>query len=85
MTHPLAALGFDPWDHMGGWNWAGMTLMMLILVALVAGFIWAAARPGAGDRQSTPLQILEERYARGEIDEEELRRRRQTLQGGSPR
>ena len=37
---------------------------------------------GAGPRPDDPLEILRQRYARGEIDDEEYERRRKTLIGG---
>lgn len=60
----------DGWDHMGGWGW-GMAifgwLFMALLLVLVAWLIWSATRrpepPGRGDRR--PLDILDERYAKG--------------------
>lgn len=77
-----AAYAFDRWDHMGGWSWAGMSLMLLLLIALVVWATWAVIRSVAEQRHPTAMEILEQRYARGEIDEEELRRRRETLEGG---
>ncbi|MBI3750532.1 MAG: SHOCT domain-containing protein [Chloroflexi bacterium] len=37
---------------------------------------------GAGPRPDDPLEILRQRYARGEIDDDEFERRRKTLSGG---
>jgi putative membrane protein len=68
-----------------GWGWVAMTISMaLFWGVLVLGGIWLARalnRPGAssGDRSSTPEQVLAERFARGEIDEEEYRGRLETL------
>ena len=71
----------------GGWGWAGWlatTVVMVAFFALVITAIVAAVRylnggghgharhPGA-DRQ--PEHLLAERFARGDIDEEEYRRR----------
>jgi putative membrane protein len=39
------------------------------------------APPPAVPRPDDPLEILRQRYARGEIDEEEYERRRRTLAG----
>lgn len=65
---------------------ASMTWMMLLpalfVAALVVGGIvlvrklWSGNVPG-GD--SSPLRILEERYARGEIDRDEFNERREHL------
>ncbi|MFI9048464.1 SHOCT domain-containing protein [Streptomyces sp. NPDC053427] len=79
----------------GGWGWFAMTVGMVLFWALVvtAGVLLfrALARtapPGGehtgrrGDRPPggpTPEQILAERYARGEIEDEEYRRRLATL------
>lgn len=59
---------------MGIW-WIG------ILVALVALVIWAVRTAGArGHGENSSLEeILRERFARGEIDEEEYRERRRAL------
>lgn len=68
---------------MGGWGYVLMTLSMLLFWALIIGAIVALVRYlGAGrtDRvtsttPSGPERILADRFARGEIDEEEYRRR----------
>lgn len=65
----------------------GMLLWSLLLVALIAGGVWLAVRAFRGsdgptaDRGSSALRILEDRFARGEIDPEEFDERRRTLGG----
>jgi putative membrane protein len=70
------------WTYMDGWGWGGRlasTAMMLTFFGgLAAATIWvlrrsAEARPYDADR------ILAERFARGEIDEDDYQRRRQLL------
>lgn len=77
---------------MWGGGWSGMffgPVMMIALIALAVAVVvlmvrWlggtggAAPPPAAPGR--TPLDILKERFARGEIDEEEYTRRRRTLE-----
>ena len=79
------------WDggHWAGWGWLGMIVMILFWVAVVVGIVYLvralARRPGTGEGQqgpsgvSEPLRILEERYARGEIDREEFLQRKADL------
>lgn len=64
----------------------GMGFFWLLVVALVVvGVVWAVRNSGAWQRPpelpppADPRRILDERLARGEIDEEEYRRRRDTL------
>jgi len=72
----------DGWDmNGGGWGW--MAIMMVVgvlLVALLVGtfFRGSALGPRSEDRL-TADQILAQRLARGEIDEAEYQRRRNTL------
>ncbi|NIJ11389.1 putative membrane protein [Saccharomonospora amisosensis] len=69
-----------------GWMWIWPTLVVLGLLALVAAAVlWSRGRPAPprdSSRQegSSARRILDERYARGEIDEEEYRRRRAQLE-----
>lgn len=66
----------------GGWGfgWLGMivfwALIILVFVALVK---WLSARNGPAS-EVTPLQVLKQRYARGEIDEKEYERKKHNLE-----
>ena len=68
------------WDHMsgtgGGWMWLWGTLMMLTWVAVIAAAVWFVARSlSGGSPSSGAREILDERYARGELTTEEYRER----------
>ncbi|SFC74887.1 putative membrane protein [Halobiforma haloterrestris] len=73
--------------HMAGlgvWGWGmmlGGLLWMALLVAIPVYFIyWLAIRSQTDGRSAdSALAILQERYARGEIDDEEFDRRRVRL------
>ena len=76
-------------NGMGGWGMVLMTISSLLFWGLVIAGIVALVRyagrsshVGAppGDRP-TPQQVLAERFARGEIDEDEYTRRLQVLDG----
>lgn len=61
---------------MYGSGWAWMMLMPLVWLALIAVMVWAVVRlvqrPGDGahdpQRRETPQEILDRRFALGEID-----------------
>lgn len=64
--------------------WIGPLAALLFLALLIAGAVIITRmlinRPQSGGGVSRgPLAILEERFARGEIDEEEFRARRDAL------
>ena len=69
----------------GGGMWFGGGFMWLLwLLIIVVIFIVVKSMLGDGVRANntdSPLQILQKRYARGEIDEEEYKRRRRELEG----
>ena len=80
----------DGWHNGGGWDagqWVAMALMMLIFWGTVAAVIVVLLRrPGVHHDTAPPRgthdnaeRILGERFARGEIDEEEFTRRRDAL------
>ena len=76
------------WDGMGAFGWVGMLLMMLFWFGLIALIIWAIAgfvtrgqqqQVTQGMSEDRAKSILRERYARGEISEEEFTERHRTL------
>jgi putative membrane protein len=72
---------------MGGWGYALMTIglilfwgaVIFIIVALVRYLSRTGPQGGAPRQQQTPEQLLAERFARGEIGEDEYQRRLATL------
>jgi putative membrane protein len=76
------------YDHMGwmmnGWGMGfGFILWLLILATIIAGVVWfLRSQPLAGSpRRSTSLEVLEERYARGEINREEYLQKKRDILG----
>ncbi len=71
----------------GPWMGFGGLWMLLMVVGIVLLVVWAArgaSGNGGGGASTSPkraLDILDERFARGEIDEEEYRKRRRLLEG----
>lgn len=65
----------------------GGAIMWFILVLIIVGLItFIKIIPGGnsgktGRQEETPLEILEKRFARGEIDEQEFEKRRKELKG----
>ncbi len=78
-------------NGMGGWGIAFMTVSNLLFWGLViAGVVALVRYTGRGphpaaptDQRTTPQQLLAERFARGEIDEDEYTRRVQVLGGAA--
>lgn len=74
------------WDHMGGWGW-GMALFgwlfMTAVVILVVWLVWSTTRSSqpAPLSESRAHDLLDERYARGEIDRDEYLERSADLNG----
>lgn len=77
--------------HMwGNWGWSGMMfgpLMGIVWLAVIVAVVIVAARAfgggtsWSGPRRGTALQILEDRFARGEIDAAEFEEKRRVLSG----
>lgn len=61
-----------------------MFITVLVTIAVAATIIYFAAKRNENDLANdsdSPLEIIEKRYARGEIDRAELARRRSILKG----
>ncbi|MGV9844559.1 SHOCT domain-containing protein [Streptomyces fungicidicus] len=78
------------YDHdVSGWGWfamsAGMILFWALIITVVVLLVRALNSPHehtSTPTAPTPEEILRERLARGEIDEEEYRRRLTALHHG---
>ncbi|MDQ3157546.1 MAG: SHOCT domain-containing protein [Actinomycetota bacterium] len=71
------------WDDGMAWGgWIAMTLMMTafwVFVAVIVVLAIRASQADPGTGSADPRQILDARLARGEIDLEEYRARRDAL------
>ena len=81
------------WQMGMGWGWGGMlfgSLEMLIGLALIVAlavllvrWLGGAQRRDPPEPRRTPLDILQERFANGEIDKQEYEDRKRVLKGES--
>lgn len=81
-------------NGMSGWGYALMTVGMVLFWGLViVGAVALVRYAGRADREIStsparewpPEQVLANRFARGEIDDEEYRQRLDTLRGNKSR
>jgi putative membrane protein len=88
--------GWGMWGMHGAGGWWGLLVMAGLLVLVVGGAVllavWLARSAGGSTTPPGPAQqpdhggspadrLLDERYARGEIDEQEYLHRRSVLRG----
>lgn len=74
-------------DHMGGMGWSMVIFGWVFMVAIVGLVVWLIVsttrgpdRPDRSARARSAIDVLDERYARGEIDREEYMQRRTDLE-----
>lgn len=70
-----------------GWMVVHGAFWIIILAALVIGTVYllrSSRREGNERAGQTPLEILDRRYAEGEIDREEYLQRKQDVLDGQP-
>jgi putative membrane protein len=81
------------WGYDVGWGaWLAMSVMMILFWGLViAGIVVLVrqlggtrdgSRPGSDSGRTSAEELLAERFARGEIDEDAYTRQRQLLRAG---
>lgn len=78
------------WDG-GGWGWMGglgMVLMVIIWVGLIALVVWGVSaltrgHSGGAPTMESPRQILDRRFASGEMDAAQYAEARRVLEGRS--
>lgn len=86
-TAANAMMGGYTHQGMSAWGWVGMLLMLLFwfgLIALIVAAVMAWGRrqppvPPSEPREDRALTILRERFARGEVTEDEYQRARRAL------
>ncbi|MEO9256271.1 MAG: SHOCT domain-containing protein [Tepidiformaceae bacterium] len=77
---PLLQMGWDG-NHMDGWGWGGWLAMSMLMVLFWGGVVaagillvrWTSTHSHAPSSPSA-LDIARERFARGEISDEEFQR-----------
>ncbi len=74
------------YHYMNHYGWGGMGLGMLLfwglLIAALVALFRVSCRSGNRKTEKSALDLLEERYARGEIGRDEFEQIRRDLQGG---
>ncbi len=84
--------GYGPqWGMMGGYGYGygpvHMIIWVMVLIAIVALVVWLVRSAGGlgapqlPPRRSTGLDVLEERYARGEINRDEYLQKKRDMAG----
>ncbi len=66
---------------MGGFGMGFMGIFWIAIIALIAVLVWQYLKQDKeqGDSKDSPLDILKERYARGEINKKEFEEKRRLL------
>lgn len=85
MLSVLAQVGGFGYDHMGGWGWIPGIIGLVFVAALIGLLFWLIVSVVRKPEQVVSTSgrartLLDERYAKGEIDREEYLQRRSDLE-----
>ena len=72
------------WNGMAAGGWIVMTVLWVVVIGLVVWAVAALFPRGRGhdeERRETPEDILDRRFARGDLDAETYREMREELRG----
>lgn len=67
------------WGSFGIFGWLSMILFWALLILGVVALVRYLAKSGSSKENKTPLEILKERYARGEINKKEFEEKKKDL------
>lgn len=71
------------WGNMTGFGLGGVIMMILIWAAIIIFIVWAVKEIGGRNHEkpnsNSALEILKERYAKGEINKEEFETKKKDL------
>ena len=74
--------GYDYSNGYSVWNFVFMLFMMVLVVAGIVIFVRHFSQNSTGNhREETALQLLQKRYAKGDIDKKEFVEIRKDLKG----
>ena len=80
MMNRWSMMGFWPW--MGGWMIMGVIFWVIVIIAVIYLIKWAAGETktkSVEPSKKSAIEILEERYAKGEIDKKEFLEKKEDL------
>ncbi len=72
------------WSEWSWWGWVMMSVTMAAFWGVIGYVVYLVVRSD-DDRSRAPEDLLADRFALGEIDEDEYRRRLAALRGASGR
>lgn len=77
-------MGYGGWNNMMGgfglFGWLSMIIFWLLLILGVVALVKWLTTSGKTYSSKTPLEILKERYAKGEIDKKEFEQKKKDLE-----
>lgn len=81
-AQPMMGYGWN--NMMGGWGgfglgWVFMTIFWILIILGVVALVRYLGGHHNADKDRTPLEILKERYAKGEIDKKEFEGKKKDL------